>query len=42
LRGAQGKLDQETQAVLSNPIRLSSEPAGVDARTHREAPTVVT
>jgi phosphoglucomutase len=37
-----GKLDQETQAALADLIRLSHELAGIDARTGRKAPTVIT
>ena len=37
-----GKLDQETQAALSPLIALSREIAGIEARTGRTAPTVVT
>jgi phosphoglucomutase len=37
-----GKLDQETQAALADLIRLSHELAGIDARTGRKEPTVIT
>jgi phosphoglucomutase len=37
-----GKLDQETQAALGPLIALSREIAGIEARTGRTAPTVVT
>src|SRR5271154_3884981 len=37
-----GKLDQETQAALADLIALSHELAGIDARTGRKAPTVIT
>jgi phosphoglucomutase len=37
-----GKLDQDTQAALSPLIGLSHELAGIEARTGRKAPTVIT
>jgi phosphoglucomutase len=37
-----GKLDQDTQAALADLIRLSHELAGIDARTGRKEPTVIT
>ena len=37
-----GKLDQETQAALADLIALSHELAGIEARTGRKAPTVIT
>jgi phosphoglucomutase len=37
-----GKLDQETQAALADLIRLSHELAGIEARTGRKEPTVIT
>ncbi|HZZ23047.1 MAG TPA: alpha-D-glucose phosphate-specific phosphoglucomutase [Roseiarcus sp.] len=37
-----GKLDQETQAALAPLIGLSHELAGIEKRTGRKAPTVVT
>jgi phosphoglucomutase len=37
-----GKLDQETQAALADLIALSHELAGIEKRTGRKAPTVIT
>ncbi|HEY1886327.1 MAG TPA: alpha-D-glucose phosphate-specific phosphoglucomutase [Roseiarcus sp.] len=37
-----GKLDQDTQAALAPLIRLSHELAGIEKRTGRKAPTVIT
>jgi phosphoglucomutase len=37
-----GKLDQDTQAALAPLIGLSHELAGIEARTGRKAPTVIT
>jgi phosphoglucomutase len=37
-----GKLDQETQAALAELIALSHSLAGIEARTGRKAPSVVT
>ena len=37
-----GKLDQETQAALADLIALSHQLAGIEARTGRKAPTVIT
>jgi len=37
-----GKLDQETQAALAPLIGLSHELAGIEARTGRKEPTVIT
>ena len=37
-----GKLDQETQAALADLIQLSHELAGIDVRTGRKEPTVIT
>ena len=37
-----GKLDQETQAALAELIGLSHEFAGIEKRTGRKAPTVIT
>jgi phosphoglucomutase len=37
-----GKLDQETQAALADLIALSRSLAGIEARTGRKAPSVIT
>ena len=37
-----GKLDQETQAALAPLIGLAHELAGIEKRTGRKAPTVIT
>ena len=38
----EGKLDQETQAALSDLIALSRDLAGIEARTGRKGPDVIT